>query len=223
MVMGVSKTKISKKHPAMRPVINLSRVRISALEPDPENARLHDENNIDTISMSLAEFGQVENIVVQKSRMRIIGGHGRITALKRLNHEFADVNLLDLTDTQAKALGLLLNRSAELAEWDYKTLAFSMKELQSSGYDIDKLGWQKHEYETLLAADWSPSEIDESNEFDKSNGGDSTGKPIYLTEEQHTVFMNCAAIIRKKHGDHMTDGRIIELLAADYLAGPGDE
>ncbi len=77
--------------------ITISRVPLDALHPDPANARQHGERNVDAICGSLARFGQVEPLVVHKPTGRVIGGNGRLTAMKALGWSHADVVELDIS------------------------------------------------------------------------------------------------------------------------------
>lgn len=86
------------------------RVALDSLHPDPANARKHDERNIAAISASLRQFGQVEPLVVQASTGKVIGGNGRLEAMRKDGATHADVVELDIDDTQATALGIALNR-----------------------------------------------------------------------------------------------------------------
>ncbi len=96
--------------------LTIRRVPLASLVPDPANARAHGEKNLEAIRASLARFGQAEPLVVQRATRRVIGGHGRLAAMKALGWAEADVVELDLDDLQATALGIALNRTGELAE-----------------------------------------------------------------------------------------------------------
>ncbi len=102
--------------------LTIRRVALSALHADPANARSHDDRNLAAIAASLKQFGQAEPLVVQRSTGKVIGGNGRMTAMKALGWTECDVVELDLDDTQATALGIALNRTGELAEWDLPAL-----------------------------------------------------------------------------------------------------
>ncbi|MCP4592832.1 MAG: ParB N-terminal domain-containing protein [bacterium] len=110
--------------------MKLQRTKLSDLHPDPANARRHDQRNLTAIAASLKEFGQVEPLVVQKGTGKVIGGNGRLTALLADGVEHADVVELDIDDTRAAALGIALNRTAELANWDDDALATTLAALQ---------------------------------------------------------------------------------------------
>jgi hypothetical protein len=98
--------------------LSIERVPLTELVEDPENYRIHPEDNLATIRHSLKTFGQVEPLVVQKGTNRIIGGNGRLRAMRELGWPEVDVVRVDVSEEQAKLLGVTLNRTAELAEWD---------------------------------------------------------------------------------------------------------
>jgi DNA modification methylase len=129
--------------------LTIRRVALSDLHPDPANVRSHDERNLDAIAASLRQFGQAEPLVVQSGSGRVIGGNGRLTAMKALNWTECDVVELDLDDTQATALGIALNRTAELAEWDEGALAQILASLQTDEA-FASLGFNEREVDELL-------------------------------------------------------------------------
>ena len=93
----------------------IRRVRIDSLHSDPANARTHDERNLETIQASLARFGQVEPLVVQQGSGRVIGGNGRLSAMKRLGWTQVDIVEVDLTAIDATALGIALKPGSRTA------------------------------------------------------------------------------------------------------------
>jgi len=92
----------------------IRRVPLDSLHLDPSNARLHGPQNMDAIKASLQRFGQAEPLVVQKSSGRVIGGNGRLEAMRALGWTECDVVELEVDDLQATALGIALNRTSEL-------------------------------------------------------------------------------------------------------------
>ena len=109
--------------------LSISRAPLDALHADPANARQHGDRNLDAIRASLATFGQVEPLVVHRPTKRVIGGNGRLAAMRALGWTHADVVELDVSETQATALGIALNRTAELAEWDLPSLGARLQSL----------------------------------------------------------------------------------------------
>lgn len=120
-------------------------VPIETLVPDPKNARSHNGRNLEAIQGSLKAFGQVENLVVQQGTNRVIGGHGRLEAMKAMGMTHAEVRMVDLTDAQASKLGLALNRTAELAGWDLGNLGQTIEELKNDNIDVSDIGFSDDE------------------------------------------------------------------------------
>lgn len=127
-----------------KPGIVIKRVKIDTLKPDPQNPRTHDETNIAAIAASLDAFTQVEPLVVQKGTGRIIAGHGRLEAMRRRGDTEADINEVDVTDEQATAMGIALNRTTDLSSFDLPKLAGLLESLPpdllgSTGYTTDAM------------------------------------------------------------------------------------
>ena len=129
-----------------------SRAVLADLKPDPKNARRHDDRNMRAITDSLTRFGQVEPLVVQASSGRVVGGNGRLEAMKALGWTHADVVEVALTDDEAIALAVALNRSGELATWDIGQLEKNLKSLRGE-LDLTLLGFDDGELRRLLKAD----------------------------------------------------------------------
>lgn len=125
------------------------RRRLDDLKLDPSNARTHDDRNLGAIRSSLERFGQVEPIVIQKSTGRVIGGNGRVAVLRQMGASEADVVEVDVDDLNATALGIALNRTAELAGWDDSVLGKLLGELREVGLS-DLAGFSDREIDALL-------------------------------------------------------------------------
>jgi hypothetical protein len=142
----------------------IKRVPIESLHLDPANARAHGEANLDAIRGSLKRFGQAEPLVVHARTGRVIGGNGRLVAMKSLGWTDCDVVELDIDDLQATALGIALNRTAELATWDPSALARILDELQRNDA-LDGVGYSPGDLDELLAdiaaSAASPGEVDD--------------------------------------------------------------
>jgi DNA modification methylase len=136
--------------------MNLKLVPLDDLHQDPGNVRTHGERNMEAIRESLAQFGQVEPLVVQEKTGRVIGGNGRLEAMTQLGWDECEVVRLDLDDQRATALGIALNRTADLAGWDESGLATLLEALREEdalegvGYtddDLDELVKQLRDQE----------------------------------------------------------------------------
>ena len=112
---------------------------------DPNNARKHDEKNIEAIKGSLTQFGQRKPIVVQGNI--VIAGNGTLEAARQLEWDEIDIVQVpeDWTKDQAKAFALADNRTAELASWDNAVLQQQLSELEEIGMSVADFGFQAAE------------------------------------------------------------------------------
>ena len=128
----------------------VQRVPLSDLHLDPANARTHNEPNLAAITASLQRFGQAEPLVVHARTGRVIGGNGRLVAMLALGWKECDVVQLELSDIEATALGIALNRTGELAGWDAEALAKLLGELRTEGA-LEGVGYSSQDIDELLA------------------------------------------------------------------------
>jgi DNA modification methylase len=130
--------------------MQIQRVATASLSFWPENARKHGPVNHEAIKQSLTAFGQAEPLIVQAGTNRVIGGNGRLAAMRELGWNECDVVFLDLDDAKAAALGVALNRTGELAEWNDETLAKILTEIDARG-ELATVGFDQDDLTELLA------------------------------------------------------------------------
>lgn len=173
-------------------------VDVDSLLLDDKNARQHDERNQNAVAASLTRWGQVENLVVQRSTRRVIAGNCRLGEMRRLGVRTARVALLDISDAQAAALAVALNRTGELANWDYAQLAETLGAMDDAA---DLIGWSESELHNLLNAQFSPDDDPDIPEFDDDDatGGDVSVEPIKLTSGERERFARVLAAMRETH------------------------
>jgi DNA modification methylase len=147
----------------MDQTLTIRRVPLTSLNLDPANARQHPATNVAAIKASLARFGQAEPLVVHKPTQRVIGGNGRLVAMRELGWTECDVVELDISEVQATALAIALNRTAETAEWDLPALTKLLESIRAED-TLDGVGFDDAELDQMLAdlaADLGPAEIDD--------------------------------------------------------------
>jgi len=142
--------------------LRVIRAPVASLQPDPSNVRLHGPANLDAIKASLMRFGQAEPLIVQTGTRRVIAGHGRLDAMKALGWAECDIVELDVGGVYAAALGIALNRTAELAEWDSAALAKILDQLRAED-SLDGVGYSADDIDALLdeLRDNSPRDVDD--------------------------------------------------------------
>lgn len=199
--------------------LKVKKVRIGTLVEDPANARKHDKRNMAAITASLKRFGQVEPLVVQQSTKQVIGGNGRLTAMRELKWKTVSVVEVDLDNNEATALGIALNRTAELAEWDLETLGKLIGTLE----DADQLttGFSQGEIDNLLNAEWRPDAPEgslEDHERKDKEAAPSEGIALYVTAEQWEVVSKALDQLRTDEEDQrLTLGVALQRFAEFYL------
>ena len=176
--------------------LKLETISIDALTPDPENARLHDKRNIESIAGSLSRFGQRKPIVISGANV-IVAGNGTVTAAKHLG--WTEVQCVrvpgDWTAEQIKAYALADNRTAELAEWDAKVLADQLIELDANGWSVEEFGFLP------LSPDIVEDPFSLLKDDDRKN---ATQMTFTLTLDQAEVVKSCITAALKS-------GRIPEI------------
>ena len=63
------------------PIAHLA-IPIDQLHHDPSNARVYSDRNIEAIKSSLAMFGQIKPVVVQRAGMIVRAGNGTLAAAR---------------------------------------------------------------------------------------------------------------------------------------------
>jgi len=123
--------------------------KIDDIRPYERNPRINDQA-VDAVAASLAEFGFRQPIVVDADGV-IIAGHTRWKAAKKLGLAKVPVHVAtDLTPEQVRAYRIADNKSGELAEWDLEILPIELAELREGGFDMDLLSFDEEELASLL-------------------------------------------------------------------------
>ncbi len=127
----------------------IEQVAIDLLKPDPANARNISRSELDALTRSMREFGFVEPVLVRRSDAVVIGGHQRLLAARRLGLKVVPVIWLDLSQEEARLLGLALNRIS--GEFDEPLLTRLLADLKDvPGVDLTLSGFGEDEIDDLL-------------------------------------------------------------------------
>lgn len=114
--------------------MKVERVAIERLSTTKGNARTHDKRNLDAIAASLSQFGQQKPIVVDRDGT-VVAGNGTLEAAKALGWKTIAIVRTKLNGNQATGYALADNRTAELADWDFETLADQIRSLVDEDFD----------------------------------------------------------------------------------------
>ena len=146
---------------------------LGSIVPDPNNPRLHSSAQINAIARSIEAFGFNAPILVDKAN-RVVAGHGRLEAAKRLGLAEAPVIRLEhLSEQQAKAYMLADNKLTDRSSWDDRKVAIVLKELSDIALDfeIEATGFEPPEIDLRIQSLEPPDEsTDSADEFEASDG-----------------------------------------------------
>jgi DNA modification methylase len=129
--------------------IDIVRVPIGELRPDPANPRRISDQELESLTRSIRQFGLVDPIIARREDKTVIGGHQRLVAARRLGLKQVPVVFLDLSPEQARLLNLSLNRIG--GAWDQDLLARLLKELKDiPDVDLSLTGFSEEELKKYL-------------------------------------------------------------------------
>jgi DNA modification methylase len=127
----------------------IEQVAIDLLKPDPANARNISRSELDALTRSIREFGFVQPLLARRLDAVVIGGHQRLLAARRLGLKVVPVIWLDLSQEEARLLGLALNRIS--GDFDEPLLARLLADLKDvPGVDLTLSGFGEDEIADLL-------------------------------------------------------------------------
>jgi len=122
---------------------------IDDIRPYDRNPRINDQA-VDAVAASMAQFGFRQPIVVDADGV-IIVGHTRWKAAKKLGLARVPVHIAtDLSPEKIRAYRIADNKTGELAEWDMEILPIELAELREGGFDMDVLAFDDEEIAKLL-------------------------------------------------------------------------
>lgn len=131
---------------------------VASLRPDPENARLHSDEQVRQIAKSIETFGFNVPVLIDASS-QVMAGHGRLQACERLGiAEVPVIRLEHLSEHQRRAFMIADNRLTENSEWDNRLLGEQLKILSEAELDfsLEVSGFELGEID-LMIEDLSPA------------------------------------------------------------------
>ncbi len=131
------------------PSVTVEVIPIDDVRPDPANRRRISDDELESLTRSLRQFGFVQPVLARREDRVIIGGHQRLVAARRLGLTTVPVTWLDVSVEQARVLGLALNRIR--GSWDEQLLARLLADLRAAdGVDVSLSGCDEDEVARLL-------------------------------------------------------------------------
>jgi len=104
---------------------------------------------VGAVAKSIKQFGFNVPILCN-SDLRVIAGHARLEAAKRLGMEKVPVAVLPLEGNDSELFAIAENKTGELADWDTPKLKEILGDLRSEKCALEALGFSSHELRRLL-------------------------------------------------------------------------
>lgn len=211
----------------IHPQLQALAVDVASLAPDPKNARLHNERNLGEVMRSYEKHGQRKPIVVQRkaddgTAMVVRAGNGQLEAAKRLGWTSIAAIVVDERDRDAIAFALRDNRTAELAEWDYKILAEEAANFELDGGSLTEVGWNEAEQVPMRETTWfmgAKGELEEHSRAPKDVEPGAEKEEVTIIGKDAVSLIEAMTIMRERFGEPgMNPGHVIGRLARHYLA-----
>lgn len=186
------------------------------LQPARRNARSHSRRQIEQIAASIARFGFVNPILID-AEDRVIAGHGRLAAARRLQLPQVPVlQLAHLSEADRRAYALADNRLAELAGWDRELLAVEFTELAALDIEIDLTitGFNAPEIDVILSGVRSLADEPDDQLDEVPAAGQPVSQPgdLWLAGD-HRIL--CANALEEGSFTALMDGQVAEMVFTD--------
>jgi DNA modification methylase len=156
---------------------------ISSLEPYVTNNRHHTDKSIARLKNSVAKFGFVAPMVIDRDGV-IVCGHGRYFAAKALGLQTVPCVVVDhLSNAEVRALRIADNKLAELSCWNEDALRFEFRDLcdldlaGALDFDLQVTGFETAEIDLVLAGD-----VEEEAEDDAETIGEPAPGQLAVTK-----------------------------------------
>ena len=133
------------------PADQVERWPLERLIPYANNPRHHSEADLDKIAAAIRKWGWTMPVLADE-KGGLISGHARVGAATKLGLTSIPVIVArGWSEDEKRAYRLADNQLAARAIWDPEQLANELRELQFTGFDLDLIGFEPDQLETILA------------------------------------------------------------------------
>ena len=146
--------------------MKIIKMKVEDLIPYINNPR-NNENAVDKVASSIAEFGFKNPIIIDKNNV-VINGHTRLLASKKLGlEEVPVIKADDLTEAQVKAFRITDNKTSEYAEWNEDLLKLELEQLEEMNFNLDDLNIDYSDFGLEIDLEDIEEELESDNVYTK--------------------------------------------------------
>jgi ParB-like chromosome segregation protein Spo0J len=114
-------------------------------QPNPDNARIHSDDQVRQIAQSV-ETHQLNHVIQVDENDMILSGHGLLLALRHLGHPEVPVQVLShLTEAQKQTYMIADNQIAANSYWDEEKLGLTLQKLERDLINLEIIGFSPQE------------------------------------------------------------------------------
>lgn len=194
-----------KINPALKDFI----VPMKSIKENPDNARSHeDEADIEAKVASLKQFGQQVPIIVAKNKV-IVAGNGIYLAAQRLKATQIAAWPFDGTPEEAKAYGIMDNRTSEMSTWNIDALAVVVQKMAGQERKmLVNVGFSPEELQQYIEASSAKAPVHrdlkdrsrDSNPAAQDKNPEAVSLVLHFTETEHAEMAKLMALLEKEEG-----------------------
>lgn len=161
--------------------MEILRLNIDDLKPDPENAKEHPAWQVEQIKASIESFGNLDPIGVWGEENLIVEGHGRWQALKELGYSEVEVIRLDwLSEEERRAYALAHNKLTMNSGFNIDALNINLTAIGE--IDMSLFGFKPQDAD---AGDWFTDR--ERNDTSRQEDNDEYNEFLEKFEQKKTT------------------------------------
>ncbi|MGZ8497400.1 MAG: ParB/Srx family N-terminal domain-containing protein [Candidatus Binatia bacterium] len=179
---------------------------IDQITPYEKNAKLHDDEQIDSLAHIIDEFGFNQPIVVDEQGV-IIAGHGRRLAALKLGYDSAPVTVVKGLSEEKKKAYRIADNMVSRGGYDEALLADEIMGLASADdFDLSLLGMGNEELDDLIDKftpdfeDMGLDDVSDENLSDITPASEKPDKPIQSVDYKPSfaVVVECSGEIEQQ-------------------------
>ena len=141
--------------------MRIEKKRLEELNPASYNPRKDlypGDAEYEKLRRSIEEFGYVEPVIWNEATGNVVGGHQRLKVLRELGETEIECVIVELTETQEKALNIGLNKIG--GDWDDEKLRTLLDELQKTEIDVTLTGFDIGDIDAMFHEEADEEEED---------------------------------------------------------------
>lgn len=132
--------------------IAIEYIAVDQLKPNERSPRKSSTKQVKRLAASLRKFGWAGAIVIGQDNEVIAGNHLHKAAILNGMREVPVIRRDDLTEAEARALIIAMNRLGELGGWDNEILVEEFDFLIASGFETDVTGFGQIDIDALYGS-----------------------------------------------------------------------